>query len=253
MNRTGLLIVLAVAAAVGGVFALDPGLDIAISRLFFSPGKPGFPSAGPVVDYLRDASMWLVALTAAPAFVAVAAKLLVPVRRMMIPSRAALFLIATIVLAPGLTTNIVLKDYWGRPRPNSISEFGGSEKFVPWWDLRGPCRENCSFVAGEPSGAFWTLAAAALAPAPWRPLAYGAAIAFGLGVGVLRLAFGAHFFTDVAFAGVFTFLIIWLVHGLIYRWPRTRITDAALERALERLTKPAYKFFVRLYGGKKRA
>ena len=60
------------------------------------------------------------------------------------------------------------------------------------------------------------------------------ALAFGAAVGVLRMAAGAHFFTDVVFAGVFSFLVIWLVHGWLYRWPRTRISDEAVERALER-------------------
>jgi hypothetical protein len=34
---------------------------------------------------------------------------------------------------------------------------------------------------------------------------------------------------------VFTFLLIWLVHGLLYRWPATRTTDAAIERKIARL------------------
>ena len=88
-------------------------------------------------------------------------------------------------------------------------------------------------LAGEPSGAFWTLAPAALAPPPWRALAYGGALAFGAAVGVLRMAAGAHFFSDVVFAGVLTFLVIWLTHRFLYRWPRTRITDEAVERALD--------------------
>ena len=46
---------------------------------------------------------------------------------------------------------------------------------------------------------------------------------------------GAHFFSDVVFAGVFSFLVIWLVHGLLYRWRLTRTTDAALEGTLERM------------------
>jgi membrane-associated phospholipid phosphatase len=49
------------------------------------------------------------------------------------------------------------------------------------------------------------------------------------------MAAGAHFFSDVVFAGVFSFLVIWLVHGWLYRWPRTRISDEAVERALERI------------------
>ena len=57
-----------------------------------------------------------------------------------------------------------------------------------------------------------------LVPAPWRVLATLGALSFGAAVGLLRMAAGAHFFSDVAFAGFFTFLLIWLVHGLLYRW-----------------------------------
>jgi lipid A 4'-phosphatase len=40
---------------------------------------------------------------------------------------------------------------------------------------------------------------------------------------------------------VFTFLIIWVVHGLIYRWPRTRLSDEAIDRAIERFVKARYR------------
>ena len=54
------------------------------------------------------------------------------------------------------------------------------------------------------------------------------------------------------FSGVFTFIIIWLVHGLIYRWPRTRMTDEQVERAIERVVLPVYepveRWFSRLRG-----
>jgi lipid A 4'-phosphatase len=39
----------------------------------------------------------------------------------------------------------------------------------------------------------------------------------------------------VVFAGVFSFLVIWLVHGALYRWRPTRTTDTALEGTLERM------------------
>jgi len=45
----------------------------------------------------------------------------------------------------------------------------------------------------------------------------------------------------VAFAGVFTFLIVWCVHGLIYRWRATALSDAAIERAIERLVTPIHR------------
>jgi lipid A 4'-phosphatase len=142
---------------------------------------------------------------------------------------------------------VVLKDYWPRSRPIDVPQFNGEERFTAWWDPRGGCPKNCSFVGGEASGAFWTLAPAALSPPAWRPVAYGAAIAFGAGVSVLRMAFGAHFFTDIVFAEVFTFLIIWLAHGFVYRWRSTRFSDQAVERMIERFAVPGYNAVNAMY------
>jgi membrane-associated phospholipid phosphatase len=165
---------------------------------------------------------------------------------MLIGSRAALCLIITMALGPGVLTNLVLKDHWGRARPIDITELGGTFRFTPWWDPRGECPNNCSFVAGEPSGAFWTLAPAALAPPQWRLLAYGGAVAFGVAVGLLRIGGGGHFFTDVVFAGVLMFLLIWTTHGLLFRWRATRPTDAATERFIARIGEA-------LHGSRRRA
>jgi membrane-associated PAP2 superfamily phosphatase len=253
MNRTGIVIALGVGACVGVVFAVWPQLDIAISRLFFSEEYRVFPvQYSLVARNLRDLFTYMIAALVAPAFIAVAIKLVLPRRRMLIAARAALFLIATLALGPGLVANVILKDNWGRPRPAEVTEFYGPEQFRPWWDPRGPCERNCSFVAGEGAGGFWTLAPAALAPLHLRPVAYGAALAFGSAAGFLRLSGGAHFFSDVAFSGVFTFIIIWLVHSLIYRWPATQLTDEQVERAIERIVLPVYepleRWFSRLRG-----
>ncbi len=128
---------------------------------------------------------------------------------MLIAGRAALFLIVTLAVGPGLLANVILKDHWARMRPVDVPQLGGHERFTAWWDPRGPCPENCSFIAGEPSGAFWTLAPAALAPPQWRPVAYAGAILFGVAMGALRMAGGGHFFSDFVFAGVFMFLVVW--------------------------------------------
>jgi lipid A 4'-phosphatase len=255
MNRTGLLIALAIAVTVGLVFGLYPALDLKIAALFFEPGRAFWASIDPAFLWLRSIGMWIVTAIVAPAFLALAWKLIQPRRRLLIPGRAVVFMIATLALAPGLVTNVILKDYWGRPRPIDVTEFTGEEHFVAWWDPRGDCPKNCSFVAGEPSGAFWTLAPAALVPPAWRVLAYGASLAFGAVIGAGRIIAGAHFFSDVVFAGVFTFLIVWTVHGLLYRWPATRIEDAQVEGALERVALPGYqaleRFFARLRGRSK--
>jgi membrane-associated PAP2 superfamily phosphatase len=248
MNRIGLLIAFVVTAVVGIVFGVYPDLDLKMASYFYATSNKGWMARVdmPVATHLRNLSSWLTALIAAPAFIALALKLLLPRRRMLMPGRAVVLMISTLVLAPGLVANVILKDNSGRPRPFFVKQFGGTENFVAWWDPRGSCGWNCSFVAGEPSGAFWTMAPAALAPPAWRGMAYGAALAFGAGVGLLRMAAGGHFFSDVVFAGFFVFLVIWLVHGLLYRWQATRITDDGVERALERFTMPVYDAAMRL-------
>jgi membrane-associated PAP2 superfamily phosphatase len=239
MNRTGLTIALAFAALVGFVFGLFPQLDLAISAPFYPIMRFGYAFGlhlDPSFMLARDIGLWTGTGIIALVLAALVIKLILPKRRLLIPGRAIVFLIATIALGPGLFVNVILKDHWGRPRPIDVTQFGGNEHFVPWWDPRGDCPNNCSFVSGDVSGAFWTVAPAALVPPAWRVLAYGAALTLGAGMAVLRIMMGAHFFSDVAFAGIFTFLIIWIMHGLIYRWPRTRLSDEAVERRLERFS-----------------
>jgi membrane-associated phospholipid phosphatase len=106
---------------------------------------------------------------------------------------------------------------------------------VAWWDPHGECLTNCSFSGGEASSAFWTLVPAALAPPQWRAVSYALSIAFGSAVGLLRIAFGRHFFTDVFFSGVLNYVALWIMHGLFYRWPRTRLCEPRLERDLDQI------------------
>lgn len=256
MNRTGLIIALAVAAAVGIVFGFYPDLDLRLSQPFYEIVSGGANHFGLRLErplmILRDTMLWLVALVLIAVGCALVLKLIAPPRRLLVPARAIVFLASTMALGPGLVTNVILKDNWSRSRPIDVRQFGGQETFVPWWDPRGDCRSNCSFVSGDASGAYWLLAPAALTPPTWRPLAYAGAVAFGAGMSVLRMAFGGHFFTDTIFAGVFTFLVIWLMHGLIYRWPRTRLSDSVLEQAIERAAMPAYRLVCGLLGGKQK-
>jgi lipid A 4'-phosphatase len=248
MNRTGLAIALVIAVAVGALFGLYPRLDLDLAALSYDPSGDGFVQASvqPIGLWVRDLSRLIVTAAAAPAFVAVAMKLVRPRRPMIIPGRAALFMIATLALGPGILANVVLKSHWGRPRPVDVMQFGGDQHFVPWWDPRGDCPGNCSFVAGEPSGAFWTLGPALLLPPAWRASAAAAALAFGAALGALRMYGGGHFFTDVVFSGVFMFLLAWLAHGLLYRWRATRVSDRAIERAMERVILPCHAALRRL-------
>jgi membrane-associated phospholipid phosphatase len=66
--------------------------------------------------------------------------------------------------------------------------------------------------------------------------------------GVLRMAFGGHFFTDIAAAGIVAFLVVWLMYALIYRWPRTRLSDEAIDTALTKAAWPLHRLRQRWRG-----
>jgi lipid A 4'-phosphatase len=254
MNRTGLFIALSLALIIGVVFGIYPELDLKLAALFYDPATRSFPlKLDDWASLARDGAMWIAWGLALPAISALVAKFFRPTRPLLVSGRAILFLLVTMALAAGVLTNLTFKSYWGRPRPVQVTEFCGDLPFVPWWDPRGGCGRNCSFFSGEGATAFWTFAPAALAPPAWRGLAYGAATLFGLATGVLRMAFGGHFFTDIAAAGLVTFLAIWLAHGLIYRWPRSRLSDARIDAVLTRLALPGYRLLRRRRGRRSHA
>jgi membrane-associated phospholipid phosphatase len=172
-------------------------------------------------------------LAIAPAVVVLLVKLFWPKRATIMPARAALFLIVSLLLGPGLLVNTVLKDHWARPRPGMVANFGGDMTFRPWWDPRGSCTDNCSFVSGETSSAVWLAAPALLVPLPWRYAAFAGVAVYAAGIAAMRLLLGGHFLSDVLFAAIFTGLVIWTVHGRLLRW-RMPPTDATLDAALAR-------------------
>src|SRR5690348_12248431 len=249
MNRTGLFIALGLAAFVGLLFGVYPELDLKLASLFYDTATKTFPlKFNTLAGFARDAAMWIAWGLAMPALIALIVKLVRPDRKLLISGRAVVFLLVTLILSAGVLTNLTFKSYWGRPRPVVVTQFNGDEPFVPWWDPRGTCGRNCSFFSGEGATAFWTYAPAALAPPQWRPLAYTAATIFGVVTSGLRMAFGGHFFTDVAIAGLVTFLVIWLAFALVYRWPRTKLSDERIDAALTRLFWPGYRLTQRWRG-----
>jgi lipid A 4'-phosphatase len=239
MNRTGLFIALGLALVIGLLFGIFPELDLKLAALFYDAAATPFPlKQSALAAFARDGAMWIAWALALPALAAIVVKLVRPDRPMLMPARTAVFLLVTILLSAVVLTNLTFKSHWGRPRPVMVTQFNGPWEFVPWWDPRGACGRNCSFFSGEGATAFWTYAPAALTPPAWRALAYTAATLFGIVTSVLRMAFGGHFFTDVAAAGLVSFLVIWLAYAWMYRWPSTRKSDAEIEAALARLARP---------------
>ncbi len=240
MNRTALIIALGIAVSAGLVFGFYPAIDLSIAQAVYDAthvSDSSFAGSLPLMaSIVRKIGFWIEIVLIASPLLAFLVKLILPRTKMLVPGRAVVFLVTSLVLGPGLLVNVALKDHWERPRPGQLLQFGGNQHFVPWWQWRGDCRKNCSFVSGEAATAFWTLAPAALTPPLWRPLAFAAAIAFGSIISMERILMGGHFLSDTIFAGVFTFLIIWLLYAIIYRWRHKRNDDKAIEDALERFS-----------------
>ena len=232
MNRAGLLIALAI-ALIGGVgFAIFPQFDVWVARLFYNTTSRTFVlSPLGAAEYVRRAAMWTAWAFSAPAVIALIVKFIRPNKPLLISGRAVVFLLSTILIT-AMLPDVAVKHHWGRPRPINTIEFNGSQTFRPWWNAHSDEWKNTSFFSGEAATAFWTYAPAALAPPPLRPFAFVGATIFGLATGILRIAFGAHYASDVIAAGVVSFLIVWLGHGFIYRWRPERLTDNQIDRWL---------------------
>jgi lipid A 4'-phosphatase len=231
--RTVGFVLVGLAVLTGLVFAAAPGIDLAVAGFFHRLAVyDTMPRLFRAIAVFRALEPVVTMLAVAPAVVVLLVKLFWPRRATIMPTRAALFLIVSLALGPGLLVNTVLKDHWGRPRPGMVTNFGGDMTFRPWWDLRGTCEGNCSFVSGETSSAVWLFAPALLVPPPWRYVALAGVAVYATAIAVMRLLLGGHFLSDVLFAGIFTGLVIWTMHGVFLRW-RVLPPDATIDAACE--------------------
>jgi lipid A 4'-phosphatase len=221
-----IIVYVVLAALALGVFAIWPALDLAGAHYFYHGGgffgRDSFERFGrdffrvtPFVVLTAYAALWL-------------AKRLGLWLRWAPSGRALIFLIATMVIGPGLIVNLGLKDHWHRPRPAQTQDFNGPSPFRPWYDDNGACKKNCSFVSGEAATGFWMVAPASVLPPPWRGPAIVVAFAFGFGASLLRLAFGGHYLSDVLLGGLITLIVIEVVRRLI--WPRDAFERELLRR-----------------------
>jgi lipid A 4'-phosphatase len=119
-----------------------------------------------------------------------------------VTGRKAAYLVATLLIGPGLIVESFLKVFHGRARPRDVVPFGGEDPFTPALWLSDACARNCSFVSGHAALAFWVTAFAFLLPVGHRSPLIAAGVGVGLLMGVARMAEGAHFLSDIIFAGI---------------------------------------------------
>jgi lipid A 4'-phosphatase len=230
--------VLGLGAAFAALFLAYPELDLMVARVCFGTDGRWFlqdhPAAGAINEGI-EILLWVTAALLVVLFIVIWLR-----RRPLLglDRRAIVYVFLCFLIGPGLVTNTLFKDHWGRARPSQLVEFGGERAFSPALVISDQCPKNCSFVSGDASAAFGYLSFALLARRR-RPHAIGAALGFGAGVGAVRMMQGAHFLSDVAYAGVFTALVVLALYWLLFG-PAGRRLEAVLARHLPRLrSRPA--------------
>jgi len=212
--RVIIYVLLAIAVATTATSFIGPSIDLAIAGLFYDPATRRFLAVNnPYLIPLREHGS--IAVTTCVGIVILALLRMLPWRLPGVLPRNAIALTLSLIIGPGILVNGILKPYSGRPRPIEVTQFGGDLKFVDWWNLTGGCDSNCSFMSGEGTTAAWMFGPAMLVPPPWRGLAIGAAAVFATAIGLLRMAAGAHFFTDILIGALVTILIVLALNRLI--------------------------------------
>jgi lipid A 4'-phosphatase len=212
--------IVALTAAIASLlFVSFPAIDQAIARAFYQPGV-GFPlSQDTTLRWLR----WLGRIVPQIALGALAALLIFRIarrRQLSMVSDAAFGYVAVVfALGPLLMSNLLFKSNWGRPRPSQTDLFGGNLEFTPAWQVSGQCSWNCSFVSGEASMSMALVAFAFLIPKPRRRTAIAVVCAWTVVVSANRMAFGAHYLSDVLLAAAMTGMIALALKAIMLDQP----------------------------------
>ncbi len=193
--------------------AVSPMLDLGVSRWFFYDGHFYFQT-GWLPFIFRKVIPGLLVLTGAAFF---GLWFLGIIRRKWvwgINTKIMLFVFGSQVLCVGII-NSFFKLIWGRARPYEVVEFGGNLQFSPPLVISNQCNWDCSFISGHTVISFWVLSLALLVSCCYRRAAVAAALIFGCLMGLMRIAQGFHFVSDVVFGAVITVsVILWLHYKL---------------------------------------
>jgi lipid A 4'-phosphatase len=191
-----------IAGAALAFVCLLPGVDVAVSRLFYTLGSGFAWDHAGLMEFVRRAVPTIILGSLLFCVLLWVAGAVLHEWIWNISTRAIVYLLASVAIGPGLIVETLLKPHWGRARPKDVTLFGGSSAYEPPFVISDECARNCSFVSGHAAIAFWLTAYAFLLPSAWRKTALRAALVFGFAVGVVRIAQGAHFASDVVSAGL---------------------------------------------------
>jgi lipid A 4'-phosphatase len=221
-------------------------LDRRMAAHFFHPGAGWYLAKAPLWVWLHDYGT-------IPGLILTLGALAVWLAGLYLPALTAwrkpcLLVVLTTVIGAGLLVNAVLKQYWGRPRPDQTIEFGGNWEYRPIFSPGTP-GQGASFPCGHCTMGFVFLTMIGFRRQN-KILAVGG-VAVGIVLGVLlsagRIVQGAHFLSDTIWAlGIITVTLTLFdaylpfqtgatrrtADGPVNRYRRTWITTVAVIGAL---------------------
>ena len=185
-----------------GIFvSVSPLIDVAISNIFYLGDKQFYlQKTNYITVFFRK--IYLPFLLVYVLFLTIFSRLYI-VKKIFFNSVFHIKEIAFIWFASALTilfvVNFLLKDLWGRSRPNDLAFFEGDFLFTAWFTPMNFCKSNCSFVSGDASVGFLLIVLFFLTKNIWF---FYISLFSGSVLGLIRISEGGHFFSDIIFAQI---------------------------------------------------
>lgn len=214
LTVTGWLIV-----GVSFLFTLFPTIDLTVSSWFAKDGN-FILGDNVLLRGVRDYSRLLTRVIIWSMVVLTALCIACRRRFWWCAAHKPLFVLTSFFAGPVVVVE-ALKFAIGRARPRHLVDFGGSSEFTPVWEFAAACSDNCSFPSGEAAGAAAAMSLLVFVSPRYRALTASVLTPVIIFVAMNRVAFGAHFLSDVVLAWLITFFIMLL----IWRWMRGRSQD----------------------------
>jgi len=141
-----------------------------------------------------------------------------------------LLVVLTTVICSGILVNAVLKQYWGRPRPDQVTIFGGQWTYR---DVHAPGipGQGGSFPCGHCAMGF-TLVSLFGFHRRSRLVAYaggGTGLLLGSALSATRIIQGAHFLTDTLWSLGFNLMVATALYYLVLAIPAGRVRPQAVK------------------------
>lgn len=141
--------------------------------------------------------------------------------------KIAIVFLITLIFAPGIIINVILKNYSGRPRPREITHFNGKWEYRKVLQIGQPGR-GYSFPCGHCSMGFIFCSIYFILKNKRKILAnislWGGLI-YGTVMGIGRVSQGAHFLSDVIWAGAITIITAEIIYYFLFEKEKNIIID----------------------------